>query len=530
MEKPRSQRLSPRLSMQSENRITRDNRTMLPILVVIASGMFLYDLRMSSVILTSVFQHYENYSASQESGSEDEYIFHNRENKNFGKENLVHTLENKIDEEIRVQKMDEEEFATTLWPELREKLCPAGNPNLSLGPTLFKMGREEFGIPAHSTFPKAESKIKPSKFFDGIFELTLFMDGNDRDNSMLYPSIWKCANNQIHTYLEIVTNRDVIGEVKDENSPFGHSNDTMAWRLNRVHKLEKLLADGDEENEESENNFREKPCVFTVIRDPIKRVLSGYNEVDYRLITGQQLAVNSQNMERPPYTKIPGYSLNHTGFRASQNILEKRFETFVRNLVREHPSISKQNNVFRHIHPMSKILPTLRKLDLLPAPHKDGDDDWFLPMTANFTQILPEFIAKTCPRLANIYDRDESDTNNIPYEFPGFPPVPYDGQHESSNDPFGTYEAAKAVVKKGGPAARALCNVYAFDYACFYNGNKNDEKTRGGSPRLGVTDIPSICREVYASDMFRNTVCHDCSFATTKEILIDFEERLHVIE
>jgi len=156
---------------------------------------------------------------------------------------------------------------------------------------------------------------------------------------MLYPSIWKCANNQIHTYLEIITNRDVDGEVKDDSSHFGHVNDTMAWRMNRVHKLVKAFNDGeeedDDEDEESEEDFREKPCVFSVIRDPIKRVLSGYNEVEYRLITGTQLAANSQEMERPPYTKIPGYSLNHTGFRASQSILEKRFETFVRNLVQD---------------------------------------------------------------------------------------------------------------------------------------------------------------------------------------------------
>jgi len=512
--------LSPGPAMESENRLLRDNRKMIPILVLIASGMILYDLQMSSVLISSVIHQYDYSFASRDRDLGEDDISHMQQQKFEETRNLVDADENRINEENRVG-FDEDEFATVFWPELQNRLCPAGDPNLKMGPTLFKLGRAEFGLSAHSTFPVKESKIKSSDFFNGVFELTLFMDGNDRDNTMLYPSIWKCANNQIHTYLELVTNRDADGEVKDKKSLFGHFNDKMAWRMNRVHKLQKLLYEGDEESEE---NLREKPCVFSVIRDPIKRVLSGYNEIDYRLITGEQLAVNSQHMERPPFTKIPGYSLNHTALRASQSILEMRFETFVRNLVQEHPSISKENNVFRHIHPMSKILPTLKRLDFLPDLNENGGDNWFLPMTQNFTQVLPEFIAKTCPRMKHIYKRKKG---GGPKKFPGFPPVPIDGQHESSNDPFGTYEAAKAVVKKGGPAARALCNVYAFDYACFYNGN---ESNQGKFTKLGVADIPSICREVYASETFRNHVCHDCSFSTAKEILIDFEDMVHILE
>jgi hypothetical protein len=65
------------------------------------------------------------------------------------------------------------------------------------------------------------------------------------------------------------------------------------------------------------------------------------------------------------------------------------------------------------------------------------------------------------------------------------------GQHNSSNDDFGFYQAAKNVWKEGGDIARALCIIHAFDYACF-------EDLPDG--------IPSLCRDVYGSPSFVKTI------------------------
>lgn len=393
--------------------------------------------------------------------------------------------------EEELQKL--ESFERDIWPHLQEKICPNGVPNLELGPTLFELGREELGISDELIFPGLEPGHKPPpiEFYDGIYEASVFIDGYDTSNSLLYPSIWKCANDQIHTYLELITNRDGDGEVKDIESAFGHWNDTIKWRLNTEKKFQNVVTDFDLSNSD------QKACVFTVVRDPISRVLSGYNEVEYRLNSGESMSPATLKMVKPPYTTIPGYSLNN-GKKASEKDLERRFETFVRNLVQEHPSISKQANVYRHIHPMSKIIHPLKRSDLLPS-----ESNWFLELNEDITNSLPVFLAKKCPRLANIHrtrsgHRTMSEQSDKPDKFPGFPPMPVDGQHESSADPYGIYKAAKAVLKEGRPVIRALCHVYAPDYACFYSG-------KGASP-LGARDIPAICRDVYSSELFQNAV------------------------
>lgn len=381
-------------------------------------------------------------------------------------------------------------FEREQWPRLQRKLCPSGVPNLSFGPILFKLGRKELGISEKAIFPKLDKahKLKSNDFFDDMYELSLFIDGHDQDNSFLYPSIWKCGNNQVHSYIELVTNRNADGTMKDKNSSaFGHKNDTIAWRLNRK-QFQKLLP------QYGWGDFHEKPCIFTTIRDPIGRVISGYNEVEYRMTTGSQMAISSKEMLQPPYLQIPPYSLHNKERKASKQDLEKRFRQFVANLVREHPSITKTNTVYRHIHPMSKILPTLKRLNLLPT-----DGSWLLALDSNITETFPKFLNERCPRLANIYHAKKSTQNELangPEEFPGFPDMPVDGQHVSSTDPFGTYGAANSVIEMAGPTTRALCSVYAFDYACFY---------KASSP-FKAADIPDICREVYASDVFQNEI------------------------
>lgn len=379
-------------------------------------------------------------------------------------------------------------FKREQWPQIQEKVCPGGAPNLELESALFKLGREELEIADDRIFPayapRHDRSPKALEFYDGVFEVSVFMDGYDENNTFVYPSIWKCANNQIHSYLELVTNRDEDGALRDFNSAFGHWNDTIHWRLDTFRKI------ANEVREDLKD--RGKSCLFTVVRDPIGRVLSGYNEVEYRLITGDEQSSNTLKMIKPPYTKVPNYDLNNTEVKAPLKDLESRFKAFVGNLVREHPSIKQGTNVYRHIHPMSKILNPLKRVNLLPS-----GKHWVLPLNKEFTEEFPKFLAQRCPRMTTIY-RPRSRQGQTTNDFPGFPSMPLDGQHVSSEDPFGVYEGAKSVLKKAGPAIRALCHVYAPDYACFYG--------RNAGSSLTVRDIPAVCRDVYSSDLFRKAI------------------------
>ena len=76
-----------------------------------------------------------------------------------------------------------------------------------------------------------------------------------------------------------------------------------------------------------------------------------------------------------------------------------------------------------------------------------------------------------------------------------------EGVHGSSSDPFGTYQSAKDVWKKGGTVARSLCHIHAFDYACFYG--------TGALTPLEARDIPATCQDVFASDSFRERILGD---------------------
>jgi hypothetical protein len=72
--------------------------------------------------------------------------------------------------------------------------------------------------------------------------------------------------------------------------------------------------------------------MFTVIRDPISHFLSGYNEIEYRLIKGHDVAtpthplfkVNKNNLNNninnlPPYTKIPLFLNTNTNANKPNN-------------------------------------------------------------------------------------------------------------------------------------------------------------------------------------------------------------------
>ena len=91
----------------------------------------------------------------------------------------------------------------------------------------------------------------------------------------------------------------------------------------------------------------------------------------------------------------------------------------------------------------------------------------YLPSLENLAKKFPQFLAETCPGIPS----DIADEQMV-----------LAGQHESSEDPFGYYAAAKGVWEDLGHTARALCALNVMDYACW------DRLT-----------VPVICKDVFAS-------------------------------
>ena len=179
------------------------------------------------------------------------------------------------------------------------------------------------------------------------------------------------------------------------------------------------------------------PCIYTAIRDPISHFLSGYNEIEWRV------------KRRASRQKIP---------LTTADLRRKRFQAFVEDLVLGQIPYD-YDTVFKHIQSMSRILVFLQ--------NHNATLTGVLPQLTNLTSTFPPFLSKTC-------------TNMYPAE--SMPPLHKGGQHSSSNDPLGTYQAAKDVWKEAGPTARALCLLHAFDYACF--------------PEL-PDGVPPLCQSVY---------------------------------
>ena len=412
---------------------------------------------------------------------------------------------------------DAEDFEQLVWPRLQTRLCPAGVPTIALGKTLFQLARYEI-----SDTP-APKKLNPKlihTFYDDTHGAALVVDGTDPSASLLYVRIWKCANSQIRKYLQSNSNQRPLKngkleaarqKLKDkknrESLKYGipvasqgsgqnrrlvgsKSNNTTETSGNysyielegdvfrgffRKHAMKDRFGE-DKGLFRYRNATRNKPCVFTVIRDPISHFLSGYNEIEYRILTGR---VKLKTKNPPAYTKIPYNGTTSLFDRRDPNTLrELRFEQFVRDLAEEDISFYSQW-VYQHIYPMARMLHTLKRLKLLPTLY-DTPQDWILPSVANLTHTLPIFLRQRCP------------------QFSALPPLEIKGQHKSTQDPLGTYHASKTVWNQGGAVARSLCHLHAFDYACFYG-------TNGGSS-LQARDIPSTCQKVYASEWFQQSI------------------------
>ena len=380
-----------------------------------------------------------------------------------------------------------EDFDITIWPPMKRVLCVKGAPNLRLASLLFRLARFEvfekgFGEPygtgerlfaptrqLDSFWTDKDDKDKrgpmnenvrnffagdgtknQNGFFAGDFGGATLVRGwneNGMNVTTLYVRIYKCANKQIKYMENELAKRMNFGGGQEEIL-------TLSEALDRV-------KESDPRNQHRSNvsaatDMLPPPCIYTAVRDPISHFLSGYNEVEFRIATGEEFG---HNIKTAPYHfRIP-YS------KSSPDLRRKRFQALVEDLLLEEPILSYQQ--YKHFFPMSRVLSVL-------ATHGVALTG-YIPTIANVTSTWPEFMSSTCQGYPTREKIEKVLRNDSAVELAN-------GGHRSSLDKLGFYEAAKEVWREGGPIARALCLLHAFDYACF------EDLPEG---------IPELCRAVY---------------------------------
>lgn len=330
------------------------------------------------------------------------------------------------------------------WPLLKETLCPKGLPNLALSRSLFEAARFEiYGDDDAIVVKEGPPSKTLSKFYVGDFGASIYMDNDNPKLTLLYMKVWKCGNNQVTGMQLRLFNRTNGIFIKDIHVLNALTEEPLFLPNHQYARDGKL-------------------CIFTVLRDPISHFLSGYNEVEYRMINGIEY---EQNYDRHGNPLLPSYY--NISYSESEQSRIERFSQFVKDVLSED-EVFLTNYVYAHFMPMSRILPVLNYF----GQSLSG----YLPSLTNLTHTWPTFIKNTCPEM-------------IPLE--KFPDMKVAGQHASSQDELGLYKAAKDVWEAQGPIARAMCIMHAFDYACW------DDLPDG---------IPDFCMEVYRSSAFVNRI------------------------
>jgi hypothetical protein len=349
---------------------------------------------------------------------------------------------------------------TKTWDSLQQTLCGTGTPNLRYAKTLFQLAREEVFPPNENHTYENGTLVIPSsslsssepaskflgKFYVGNFGASIYInnhvdDGNDNNGTLvtMYVRLWKCANNQIRAM---------------ENTVWKNRNGTFIKNENLVHALKNyLFSNIDDDDVNSYNKRKSQLCIYTAIRDPVSHFLSGYNEMEFRIING--IEFTDDGLGLAAYSQI--------SYSESDETRRRRFTQFVKDVLLEDPLLA-DHYVYHHFMPMSRILPILNAFNLTLTG--------YIPTIHNITQTWPEFMANTCAGFPPVHE---------------IPKMRVGVGHRSSLDELGLYRAAKEVWKEGGAIARALCIIHAFDYACW------TDLTEG---------IPPICQQVFDSHSF----------------------------
>ena len=230
----------------------------------------------------------------------------------------------------------------------------------------------------------------------------------DDATSLVYMRIWKCANNNMRCF---GTALDAL-------------NTTSGFQTQEWGKMEPVAL--------RKQAGGKKALMFSLLREPLGHYLSGFNEMLFR----RQDEVNK------PFSKcyVPAFDgLAHSS--------PEKFREFVRQGFASPSAIKLKcwgfDGGWAHVFPMANVL-GFTKPDPMDVLFMDISDAETSP------QLLREHFGLTEAQLGI----DTVDSNC--------------GQHPTSNDPLGSYDASKAVAQDPDDRVTdAVCLLLIYDYACF---------------------------------------------------------------
>ena len=316
------------------------------------------------------------------------------------------------------------------WPSLKRRLCPNMIPNVDMGPKIFQLARDELQMKSLTAEAlgsnldfSGNAHSRAFKFAPGGWSFAPNGVNPGGTNTTVYLRIYKAANDQIRYWAkETLADKGILRFFADSLKEMHATHDT---------------------------------CIVTVMRDPIERFLSAYNEIEHRL------AVEPQRLQDP-------HPLLYTRY---QNGTKARFIEFIADYVGgpERAGWKWFQMELEHVWGMSGLLYQLSKHQLRLTD--------YMASLKNLSSSWPKFLADTCPGLPD-------EAIKVPMKITS--------QHDSSNDPFGNHAAAKAVwVDQSSNTARALCALNVLEYACF-----------------DKLDIHNLCKDVYSRASFVSAVLH----------------------
>lgn len=347
----------------------------------------------------------------------------------------------------------------TDWSKISEKLCPAMVPQSGrYSRILFDLAQMEILKGSNSSqtakinctkLGQQSKKRKGDEFAVRFFE---HHEGWETSSHLepgkteiySYLSIWKCANMQIRVFEEQVFPGDTVLFQNRYEKLLGRKKK----RMSTIYKNGQKPYSTNQQESRPKNTDKFTDCIVAVVRDPISHFLSGYNEIEWRINIGQ---------------KDPRESIAKTWpFGSNQPGSMERFEQFVADLVtcpigKNLPGIVEKhpkNLEIEHVYSMTAILRLIHQ-----DPYINGTDSvnfHYLPSLANLNELWGPFVLFSCPLAFS----DETKAKFVRQ-------MKTDKIHESSDDPLGTYKAAKSAMKEEGPTAKALCALHLMDYACW---------------------------------------------------------------
>uniref|UniRef100_A0A7S1FK83 Uncharacterized protein n=1 Tax=Corethron hystrix TaxID=216773 RepID=A0A7S1FK83_9STRA len=210
--------------------------------------------------------------------------------------------------------------------------------------------------------------------------------------------------------------------------------------------------------------FTGKECLITAIRDPLEHFISGYNEVEYRLVD------EATARERTQMVETGGWTFGKVDISESP---VKRFRQFLVDILscpkeRSYTGIADGTGLETyHAFSMSSLL-----FNLHNRLHLNANKLNYLPTMNNLTNTLGPFLAEKC---GVDWFREERIPDGL-------------GEHSSSSRP--QYIKLKNALKEEKKdkmtvqVVKALCAIHLIDYACWRN----------------LPDgVPSICMDLYES-------------------------------